>query len=122
MKIIKIKLFNWALGVIAGTMVLGSCVDDFAVGDSFLEKQPGVDVTLDTIFSKSEYAKMFLWDTYKYMYHGLSQYNCCNSAMPEAISDVVHSNLGWSDVINAYYSAMHSEAERYVKAGNLLKM
>lgn len=110
MKIIKIKLFNWALGVIAGTMALGSCVDDFAVGDSFLEKQPGVDVTLDTIFSKSEYAKMFLWDTYKYMYHGLSQYNCCNSAMPEAISDVVHSNLGWSDVINAYYSAMHSEA------------
>lgn len=110
MKILKIKLLNWILGTIAGTMALGSCVDDFAVGDSFLEKQPGVDVTLDTIFSKGEYAKMFLWDAYKYMYHGHSVYNCMNATMPEAISDVVHTYLGWSDVINAYYSGMHSEA------------
>ena len=47
--------------------MITSCVDDFAVGDPFLEKQPGIDVTLDTIFSKAQYAEMFLWETYKYL-------------------------------------------------------
>jgi hypothetical protein len=33
-------------------------------GDSFLEKAPGVDVTLDSVFAKAENARYFLWDTY----------------------------------------------------------
>lgn len=106
----KIKILSILLGGILGTVAMNSCVDEIAVGDSFLEKQPGVDVTIDTIFSKAEYAKMFLWEAYKGIYHGHSQHNCVNSVMPEAISDVVHSQLGWSELKDEYYSAMHSEA------------
>ncbi len=111
MKSLKIKLVNWTLGVIVSTASLTACVDDFAVGDNFLEKQPGVDVTLDTIFSKSEYAKMFLWDTYKSLYHGHATDNVLNTCnMIECISDVVHGVVGWGGVIETYYNGMHSEA------------
>ena len=36
---------------------LGSCVDDINIGNGFLDKQPGVDVTVDSIFVKGENAK-----------------------------------------------------------------
>lgn len=110
MKYIKKNTIIWLITLLVGTPVMISCVDDFAVGDAFLEKQPGVDVTLDTVFSKAQYAEMFLWETYKYMYNGHSTYNCMNSVMAEALSDVVHSVLGWGGVVGTYYSGMHSEA------------
>lgn len=106
----KIQYPKWILASIASSMTLFSCVDDFAVGDAFLEKQPGVDITIDTVFSRSEYAKMFLWDNYKNIYHGHSGENCMNSSMPECISDIAHCNIGWTGVINTYYAGMHSEA------------
>ena len=110
MKYIKSKLAVWSLVLSMLIPTFVSCVDDFAVGDSFLDKQPGVDVTLDTIFSKAEYARMFLWDSYKHIYNGLSGRTIYNAVMPEALSDVVHSFLGWGGVINPYYAGMHSEA------------
>ena len=108
MKYIKSKLAVWSLVLSMLIPTFVSCVDDFAVGDSFLDKQPGVDVTLDTIFSKAEYARMFLWDSYKHIYNGLSGRTIYNAVMPEALSDVVHSFLGWGGVINPYYAGMHS--------------
>lgn len=111
------KIFSIILGSIIGSIAITSCVDEVAVGDSFLEKAPGVDVTIDTVFSKAEYAKMFLWEAYKGIYHGHSGKNCVNCVQPEAISDVVHTQLGWSELKDQYYSAMHSEAanEGYVR-------
>lgn len=52
MKYIKSKLAVWSLVLSMLIPTFVSCVDDFAVGDSFLDKQPGVDVTLDTISRK----------------------------------------------------------------------
>lgn len=43
----------------------GACVEDFKIGDKFLEKAPGVDVTADTIFGKADYARRFLWNCYQ---------------------------------------------------------
>ena len=45
--------------VMAASCMLGSC-SDLAFGDAFLEKAPGVDVTIDTIFSSKLYADNFL--------------------------------------------------------------
>ena len=106
----KHKMNRLLVGCILGAAAMTACVDDFALGDNFLEKAPGVDVTIDTIFSKAEYAKMFLWEAYKGLYHGHSQYNCINSGMPEAISDVVHCRIGWISVVDEYYSGMHTES------------
>lgn len=110
MKYFKKNTLIWLVALLIGSSAMISCVDEFAVGDDFLEKQPGVDVTIDTIFSKSQYAEMFLWETYKYMNNGHSTYNCMNSVMVEALSDVVHSALGWGGVATTYYSGLHSEA------------
>lgn len=48
---------------------LGSCVDDINIGNGFLDKQPGVDVTVDSIFVKGENAKRFLWHMYGAMHN-----------------------------------------------------
>ncbi|MDE6562187.1 MAG: RagB/SusD family nutrient uptake outer membrane protein [Muribaculaceae bacterium] len=106
----KTKIRHIIACAIFSSIALSGCVDSIAVGDGFLEKQPGVDVTIDTIFSKPEYARMFLWESYKGLYHGFDQKNCMNSSMPEAISDICHSAIGWLGVIEEYYSAMHTEA------------
>lgn len=105
------KIYTWALGVLVSAACFTGCVDKFAVGDDFLEKQPGVDVTIDTVFEKAEYARMFLWDAYKTIYHGFATDNVLNTCNTlECISDVVHGVVGWGGVIETYYSAMHSEA------------
>lgn len=109
MKNIKNRILSSIL--ILSAISFSSCVDKFAVGDAFLEKQPGVDVTLDTIFSNSEYARMYLWDAYKGLYHGHSVYHTMGWAnMTEALSDVCHCVVGWSSMVDAYYSGTHSEA------------
>ena len=61
----KLKIKSVTTICVAATIIgmgpLSSCVDDLNVGNGFLEKQPGVDVTVDTIFAKGENAKRFLW-------------------------------------------------------------
>ncbi|PTN07355.1 RagB/SusD family nutrient uptake outer membrane protein [Mangrovibacterium marinum] len=107
----KIKIFCAA--ILLGGIALTSCVDDFAVGDSFLEKQPGVDVTQDTIFNSAEYARRFLWNDYSKLYYGLPIYwnsidNKMNMGMFETLSDCWHSHLSWDGVNRHYYSGSYS--------------
>ena len=79
MKNIKNRILSSIL--ILSAISFSSCVDKFAVGDAFLEKQPGVDVTLDTIFSNSEYARMYLWDagsvpwSFRLAYNGMGKHD-----------------------------------------------
>ena len=51
--------------------VVSSC-SDLAFGDSFLEKAPGVDVTVDTIFSSKLYADRALNSAYSTLRTGLT--------------------------------------------------
>ena len=95
------------LTVIFSALLVSSCVDDFKVGNSFLEKAPGVDVTKDSIFGKAEYARRFLWDTYSGLYYGLpvnrtTAGDKMNMGVFEALSDVIHTHLTW-DAVNAQY-------------------
>jgi hypothetical protein len=92
-----------------GSMLLPSCVDDFRVGDDFLEKQPGVDVNQDTVFSRAEYARYFLWDTYMYMYHPFADGTwAMNANIFETLSDCWHSVLGWDDHARIYYPGVYN--------------
>ena len=47
------KLFNYILALGMATGIFSACVDDINVGNAFLEKSPGVDVNIDTVFSKA---------------------------------------------------------------------
>ena len=47
------------ISIIAASFYFGSC-NDLKIGDDFLEKAPGADVTLDTIFASKQYAERAL--------------------------------------------------------------
>ena len=107
------KIHTYILSVLIGGAILSSCVDDIAVGDSFLEKQPGVDVTQDTIFNSADYARRFLWNDYSKLYYGLPVYwnsidNRMNMGVFETLSDCWHSHLSWDGVNRYYYSGSYS--------------
>ena len=64
-----------------------SCVDKIAVGDNFLEKAPGVDVNIDTVFTSAEYTRNFLWSAYGQIYCTYTSGNMINGAPIDALSD-----------------------------------
>jgi|SRR5690554_1735440 len=107
---IKSILLSLTLGV---SLLCSSCVDDLKFGDSFLEKAPGVDVTLDSVFAKAENARYFLWDTYGKLYYALPVYwndvdNKMNMGMFETLSDSWHSHLSWDGVNRLYYNGTYN--------------
>ena len=73
------KIINYivALGMMTG--VFSACVDDINVGNAFLEKSPGGDVNVDTVFSKAEYARNFLWSAYGQIYCTYTTGNMMNA-------------------------------------------
>lgn len=99
--------------IIGISLLIVSCTDDLKFGDKFLEKAPGVDVTIDTVFAKAENARYFLWDTYGLLYYGLPVYwndvdNKMNMGMFETLSDTWHSHLSWDGVNRSYYNGTYN--------------
>ncbi len=81
-----------------------ACVDDFKVGDSFLEKAPGVDVDADVVFSKAEYARNFLWGAYGQLYCEYTSSNCMNRAPIDVLGDSWHCYVSWGGPKQSYYT------------------
>lgn len=52
LKIRTATIIIYVASIMMGMGSLGSCVDDINIGNGFLDKQPGVDVTVDSIFVK----------------------------------------------------------------------
>ena len=112
------KLTKWFIAAFAGGMLLfSSCVDQIKFGDSFLEKAPSTgDMNQDTIFSKAEYARAFLWKTYSYLYYGLATHwnavdGKMNTGMFEVLSDCWHSHNSWDGVNRKYYSGAYKASD-----------
>ncbi|NDV82550.1 RagB/SusD family nutrient uptake outer membrane protein [Bacteroides sp. 51] len=104
MKIVhKTNIIPWLLSTFVGVSMFFSCVDDINIGDRFLEKSPGVDVNIDTIFSKGEYAKNFLWQLYNHVNSPFYTDNQLNSSPIEVLSDILHSHCTWSGANEYYY-------------------
>lgn len=107
------KLRNLIIGLVGFTLggnALISCVDEFKVGDGFLEKAPGVDVTLDTIFSKAEYTRYFLWNLYNHMSCPFFNKDQIQSSPIETLSDIFHAYSNWSGAYLWYYPGNATEA------------
>ena len=112
MKIFKKYTFSWLLIIILGVYGNFSCVDQINFGDKFLEKAPGVDVNIDTIFSKGEYAKYFLWNLYNGINCPFYGRNLLNSSPTEILTDLNHSYCGWSGGNENYYPGLITEADQ----------
>ncbi len=89
-----------------------ACVDEFNVGDAFLEKAPGVDVNIDTVFSKAEYTRNLLWSAYGELYSTNTYENMMSGSPLEALTDAYHCYLSWGGAKSSYYpGAMTEDAQ-----------
>ena len=104
------KIFNniLVLGICAAFFST-SCVEKFAVGDAFLEKAPGVDVNIDTVFTSAEYTRNFLWSAYGQIYCAYTSGNMMNGAPIDALSDSYHCFCTWGGPIQSYYPGALTE-------------
>ena len=95
-----------------------ACVEKFAVGDAFLEKAPGVDVNIDTVFSSAEYTRNFLWSAYGQIYCTYTSGNMMNGAPIQTLSDSYHCYCSWGGPIQSYYPGGLTEDAQDTDNGN----
>ncbi len=94
---------------VLSSIFISSCVDPIAVGDDFLEKAPGVDVNIDTVFSSAEYTRNFLWSAYGQLYCTYTSGNMMNGAPIDVLSDSYHCYVSWGGPIQSYYPGLLTE-------------
>ena len=112
----KIFIYLFALGIATGFFT--SCVDEFNVGNAFLEKSPGVDVNIDTVFSKAEYTRNFLWSAYGQLYCTYTSGNMMNGAPIDVLSDSYHCYVSWGGPKQSYYPGGLTEDAQDTDNGN----
>ena len=113
----KISNILLALGL-GSALFLSACVDRLAIGDAFLEKAPGVDVNIDTVFTKAEYTRNFLWSAYGQLYCTYTSGNMMNGAPIDVLSDSYHCYVGWGGPIQSYYPGGLTEDAQDTEDGN----
>jgi hypothetical protein len=121
--------------IILGLLLLvsvASCTDELLLGNKFLDKSPGEDITIDTVFSKSDFAQRFLWNGYSTLYYGLnSDYSTAGDKMmmglEEALTDNFQSYMNWDGANQLYYNGKYnstvestSSAYNYLLEGSWL--
>ena len=94
---------------ICSAFFMSACVDRFAIGDAFLEKAPGVDVNIDTVFNNAEYTRNFLWSAYGQIYCTYTSGNMMNGSPIDALSDSYQNYCGWGGPLNTYYPGTLTE-------------
>ena len=94
-----------------------SC-SDLKFGDSFLEKAPGVDITIDTVFSTKQYADRALVAAYATLRSAIAhkindgtpyEYQSSSDMIGwdclDAITDIIQTHCTWAGAIDTYYNA-----------------
>ncbi len=114
------KIFNYILALGMSTGIFTACVDDINVGNAFLEKAPGVDVNIDSVFSKAEYTRNFLWSAYGQIYCTYTAGNMMNGAPIDVLSDSYHCYVGWGGPIQSYYPGGLTEDAQDTDNGNFM--
>ena len=114
------KLHNLFKGVVLGvslTTVMGACTEQIQFGDSFIQKLPGGDATIDTVFNSSEYTQQFLTTIYNKQYYGLPYYSDSKGSWSywvgniEAMSDSWHMTTRSEIAKKIYMGQMQASSE-----------
>ena len=95
------------ISIIAASFYFGSC-NDLKIGDDFLEKAPGADVTLDTIFASKQYAERALAAAYRHLPYGVMYSwdpaeDKLGVDLLESTTDLCQSYLGWGCGAERHY-------------------
>lgn len=108
------KIKNIILGSLSvALLALTVSCEDMAFGDKFLQKPPSSDVTIDTVFSTSEYASRVLWKSYQYLPYGMetSGYSTqMEFSTVESFTDINYDNMGYSSMQKYYYPGLYNAA------------
>ena len=111
----KLKNKKTVLGLMTvltlGTMST-SCTDSISFANAFLDKAPGADATIDTVFTNAEYTRRFVTTLYRYQYYGLPYRNETSAphtsswwaGMYDALSDCWQLHYKSSEIYKYYYS------------------
>ena len=96
-------------------LVAFSSCEDLEFGNKFLEKEPSVDVTKDTIFSSQELALRYLTQGYLTLPYGLNldfsdKDNKLGMDVEESLTDLNHSFLSWGGAMSLYYNGQYAAA------------
>lgn len=125
----KIKVYICAL---ACGILMASC-SDLTVGSRFLEKAPGTDVTIDTIFSSRMYAERALVSAYATLRTPITVHandgtfehqesgNKIGWDNLDAITDIIQSHCEWGGVYGTYYGGVYSAESENVSPGAATK-
>lgn len=105
------RILLCALGI---CLFMSSC-EKLMFGDDFLQKPPGVDVTVDTIFNSLELAERYLWSGYATLPYGLNvdwgaKQTRLGMDILESLTDLCHSFLNWGGATTQYYSGQYTAA------------
>ena len=112
----KLLIYILAIGLTTG--IFTSCVDEVNIGNAFLEKAPGVDINIDTVFSKAEYTRNFLWSAYGQLYCTYPSGNMMNGAPIDVLSDSYHCYVSWGGPKQSYYPGGLTEDAQDTDNGN----
>jgi len=112
MKLNRKNILASAFAILAIGSMSTSCTDKIAFGSSFLDKAPGGDATIDTIFTNAEYTRRFVTKIYTWQYYGLPTRNATDQprtssywlGMFEALSDCYQLHWGNTEMYKYYYS------------------
>ena len=106
----------FAAASMAVPMIFSSCTDDIKFGNSFINKAPGGDVTVDTVFNNAEYTRQFLNACYSRQYYGITfatgRANSVDGWVGkfEAITDLYHLSYSNTSIYRDYYNGSRSAA------------
>jgi hypothetical protein len=117
----KRNIILFAIGVLS---ILGC--EKIPVGNAFLEKAPGVDVTVDTVFKNLEYAQRYLWTGYRTLRYGLNtqdkggKNNLLRRDFLESITDLAQSYLMDGGAVRNYYNGGLTSSDNDMSKYNML--
>lgn len=101
------KLIKYILILFVATGIALSYTSCEKIGPYSLEKPESVDVTIDTIFSSSEYAERVLWNAYRSLRSGIikkGRSHPIGQNLQEDITDLSHDFMSWGAVVEFYYA------------------
>lgn len=108
----KAKRLIYIIAILA--VIINSC-EPVEFGNNFLEKEPSVDVTADTIFNSLELSERYLWQGYTTLPYGLqtgwnAKANKMGMDLLASLTDLHQSFLAWGGVNRHYYSGQYTAA------------
>ncbi|PWE00324.1 RagB/SusD family nutrient uptake outer membrane protein [Marinilabilia rubra] len=106
------KALKYIKLLVLGGLIFTAC-EELELGDAALDTPPELDVTVDTVFTRLEYAERYLYGAYTTLPYGLNtnwsdKGDKLGMDILESLTDLAHSYLAWGGSNQLYYSGQYA--------------